>query len=126
MARIIDLAGEDHLYQLKSAVGDLLPRSEDLRAHSHIFPGSEWHMTRARKQIIDLLLAYVPHDWILAGECLLKNLHPDSRMEKPRVCGTGSLGTRRFPDVGELLCKVIVLLRPWAWRVWVEMISCDL
>ncbi|KAF3499690.1 hypothetical protein F2Q69_00042350 [Brassica cretica] len=138
MARIIDLAGEDHLYQVKSAVGDLLPRSEDLRAHSHIFPGSEWHMTRARKQIIDLLLAYVPHDWISAGECLLKNLHPDSRMEKPRVCGTELVElvrlepegfgvdpseTFRFPDVGELLCKVIVLLRPWAWRVWVDMIS---
>ncbi|KAF2583066.1 hypothetical protein F2Q68_00005398 [Brassica cretica] len=29
-------------------------------AHSHIFPGSEWHMTGARKRIIDLLLAYVP------------------------------------------------------------------
>ncbi|KAF2577196.1 hypothetical protein F2Q68_00004634 [Brassica cretica] len=28
MARIVGLAGEDHLYQLKSAVGDLLPRSE--------------------------------------------------------------------------------------------------
>ncbi|WZZ51105.1 hypothetical protein YC2023_051212 [Brassica napus] len=59
MARIVGFAGKDHLYQLKSA---------DLRAHSHLFPRSEWHMTRARKQIIDLLLAYVPHDWISAGE----------------------------------------------------------
>ncbi|KAF3595286.1 hypothetical protein DY000_02021244 [Brassica cretica] len=28
MARLVGLAGEDHLYLLKSAVGDLLPRSE--------------------------------------------------------------------------------------------------
>ncbi|KAF3543280.1 hypothetical protein DY000_02007108 [Brassica cretica] len=37
-------------------------------AHSYIFPGSEWHMTGARKLIIDLLPSYVPHDWISAGE----------------------------------------------------------
>ncbi|KAF3565747.1 hypothetical protein DY000_02016268 [Brassica cretica] len=37
-------------------------------AHSYIFLGAEWHMTGARKQIIDLLLAYVLHDWISAGE----------------------------------------------------------
>ncbi|KAF3531144.1 hypothetical protein DY000_02040747 [Brassica cretica] len=28
MARLVGLAGEDHLYLLKSSVGDLLPRSE--------------------------------------------------------------------------------------------------
>ncbi|KAF2597962.1 hypothetical protein F2Q68_00011241 [Brassica cretica] len=37
-------------------------------SHSYIFPGSKWHMTGERKRIIDLLPAYVPHDWILAGE----------------------------------------------------------
>ncbi|KAF3512773.1 hypothetical protein F2Q69_00005348 [Brassica cretica] len=34
--------------------------------------------------------------------------------------------TWRFPDADELLCKATVLLRPWAWRLWVDMISCDL
>ncbi|KAF3573300.1 hypothetical protein F2Q69_00059716 [Brassica cretica] len=28
MARLVGLAGEDNLYMLKSAIGDLLPRSE--------------------------------------------------------------------------------------------------
>ena len=86
--KIVRLAGEDHLYLLKSVVGDcpaleqefLIPYllcsdKRDLSskrrtsvAHSHIFPRSEWHMYGARKQIFDLLLAYVPHDWISAGE----------------------------------------------------------
>ncbi|KAF3515667.1 hypothetical protein DY000_02059752 [Brassica cretica] len=43
---------------------DLSSRRMTSVAHSHIFPGSEWHMARAWKRIIDLLLAYVPHDWI--------------------------------------------------------------
>ncbi|KAF2571616.1 hypothetical protein F2Q70_00004320 [Brassica cretica] len=42
-------------------------------AHSYIFLGAEWHMTGARKQIIDLLLAYdrdFPHTFFGRNETL--------------------------------------------------------
>ncbi|KAF2615440.1 hypothetical protein F2Q70_00012264 [Brassica cretica] len=195
MARLVGLAGEDHLYMLKSAIGDLLPRSEvgilDLgfalqtyaltlgwrssvldssRVKTAIFLISSsggtrpfvegWRPILCRttlgyrlsgtlswSQVFlfchlgyifsksgdcgNILLRsggsgiYPPETWRFVGLVPRNPEFVELILLEPEGFGVDPSETWRFPDAGELLCEATVLLRPWAWRACVDMISCD-
>ncbi|KAF3544765.1 hypothetical protein DY000_02006205 [Brassica cretica] len=163
MARLVGLAGEDHLYMLKSAIGSsrvktaifLISSSGGTRPFVEGWRpilcrttlGYRLSGTLSWSQVFlfchlgyifsksgdcgNILLRsggsgiYPPETWRFVG-LVPRNLEfVELILLEPEGFGVDPSETWRFPDAGELLCEATVLLRPWAWRACVDMISCD-